>query len=227
MSSLRIARTIVRLLELPTEPTDVALDIADPDVRSAVESLLTSAGARVTTDVAGVGVVYLASPPAPLVPADARALVERVAPGGRVVVGFATCPHNPAYAASFIGPSFDLTHVHGESGEAGAVILRGVRRATPGKEQVKSLRGQGHRLEATVLVGREGLTAGLVASARDALARHGLIKARLTPQCKLDKDEASRDLAWAAGGQLVQRVGKMSLLYRSDVPLKPPVSRRA
>ena len=61
-----------------------------------------------------------------------------------------------------------------------------------------------------------------MAAAETALQRHGLVKVKLTPQCKLEKGEAARALAWGTGGDLVQRIGKTALLWRRDVPLDPP-----
>jgi RNA-binding protein len=126
---------------------------------------------------------------------------------------------------------FDLEHVHGElvdaEGEApAAVVLRGKRRTQPSRDRIKELRGIAHNLDATILIGRDGLSEGLVASAREALERHGLVKAKLTPRARLDKDDSAVDLAWAAGGQLIQRVGKTAVIFRPDVPLSPPVMRR-
>ena len=73
---------------------------------------------------------------------------------------------------------------------------------------------------------RHGLTAEIVAATRSALERHGLVKAKMTPQCELDKEVVARDLAWATGAKLIQRIGKTAILFRPDIKLDPPVTHR-
>lgn len=221
---LGLARTVARLLGLaPERPVALSLDSAP--LKSSLESLLGSAGAVVAEGEAAAGVVEVEAPPSPLVPLAARELIARVEPGGTVVVIVHRAPGNPSNLARELGPLFDLEHVHGEPApldETPTVVLRGLRRAQPTRARLKELRTIAHRLEASILIGRDGLSPGLVASARSALARHGLVKAKLTPRAKLDKEDAAAELAAAAGGQLVQRVGKTALIYRPDVPLAPP-----
>src|SRR5690606_21999606 len=102
------------------------------------------------------------------------------------------------------------------------VLLAGARRKQLSRDRVKELRGLAHSLDATVLVGRAGLEAGVIAAAREAVERHGLIKVKLTSQSDLDKHVAARDVAWATGSQLVQRIGKVAVIFRPDAKLHPP-----
>lgn len=222
----RLARVTARLLDL-RPGLELALDIEQPELRAALESLLTSAGATIVDGIAPAGVVDVATAPDPLVPARGKALVERVAPGGLVVVVLHSGADNPQHAAQVFGPAFDLAKVHGEAEEA-AVVLRGTRRPAIGREKAKELRGHSHHMEPTIMIGKDGLSAGLVESAREALLRHGLIKAKITPHTarRVDTDDVALELAWAAGGQLVQRVGHTCLIYRPDAPLAPAVKRR-
>lgn len=104
-------------------------------------------------------------------------------------------------------------------------VVGGLRRPDLSRPEVKRLRGLGHALEATVLVGRGGLTEAVVAATRRALERHGLVKAKLTPQASLDKQEAAAALAAATGAYLVQRIGKTALLRLASVPLDLPQKR--
>ncbi len=228
----RLARTVARLLEL-APGREVLLAVSTPELTSALASLFDSAGALgLPPDAPSpvpAAVVEVARPPAPLVPAAAREPIARVAPGGTVVVIVHHAAGNPALLARNLGPLFDLDHVHGEAGPEGEhpiVVLRGTRRPQPTRARIKELRALAHALEASILVGRDGLSQGLVDSAREALARHGLIKAKLTPRARLDKEDAAVELAAAAGGQLVQRVGKTAVIYRPDVPLAPPGAPR-
>ena len=222
----RIARTVTRFLDLTPDST-LALDLSDEALAVAVRSLAGSAGATEPEEgPVQRGLVDLEGPPDPLVPDRVKQLVERVAPGGTVVAVI----HQPGDGnsnelAAQIGPCLDLNEVNAER-EGHVLILRGRRRKALAKARVKELRGLGHAIEASVLVGRQGLTPEIVAATRAALERHGLVKAKLTPQCELDKESASRDLAWATGSKLLQRIGKTALLYRPDIKLEPPVTHR-
>lgn len=223
----RLSRTCTRLLA-PTPSLAVALSVEDPELVNGLRSLLGSAGASVVEDgPAEAGVLEARTTPNALIDTDDRALIERVAPGGPVVVVVRAVPRgeHPNEVAARLGACLDLREVQAELDD-GVVVLRGLRRAPVGNAKAKELRGIGHAMEPSILIGRGGLSAELVASAREALERHGLIKAKLTPQCELDKSEAARDLAWATGAHVVQRVGKTVLLYRPDVKLEPPVAKR-
>ena len=220
----RLARTIARFLELGPD-REVALDVGD-ELRAALTSLISSSGAHVADDgaVTQAGLVEVPSLPSPLTPERARALISRILPGGTVVVVVPGAQGNPQAAAQKYGPSFDLEKVHGElDGET--LVLRGTRRRQPSRERVKELKGVAHNLEASVLIGMDGLSEGLVASAREALARHGIIKAKMTPRTRLDNEDMAVELAWAIGGQVIQRVGKTAVIFRPDVPLVPPGKR--
>jgi RNA-binding protein len=227
---LRLARTIARLLEL-APGREFAASFASPALETAIGSLVNASGATIVPEIAPAGVVELTQGPSPLVPEAARELISRVVPHGTVVIVIHKLHENAQSAAQRLGPVFDLEHVHAEvvdaEGDApAALVLRGKRRVQPSRERIKELRGLAHNLDATILIGRDGLSEGLIASAREALERHGLVKAKLTPRARLDKDDSAVDLAWAAGGQLIQRVGKTAVIFRPDVPLAPPVMRR-
>ncbi len=227
----RLARTIARLLELSPD-LEVALDLENADLSTSLASLMNASGAQVIADATvqtSAGVIELAKAPSPLVSERAMALVSRVLPGGTVVVAIHGVTENAQAMAFKLGPSFDIQHVHAEletSPTDGAalptLVMRGVRRPQPKRDQIKELRGIAHSMEASILIGRDGLSEGLITSAREALARHGLIKAKLTPRARLDKQDSAVALAWAIGGQLIQRVGKTAVIFRPDVELAPP-----
>ncbi|MFO0751166.1 MAG: YhbY family RNA-binding protein [Myxococcota bacterium] len=222
----RLARVTARLLDL-RPGLELAIDVEQPELKGLLESFFTSAGVTAVDGIAPAGLLDLAQAPDPLVPARARALIERVVPGGMIVVVLHKGGENPQHAAQVFGPAFDLTKVHGEA-EEDAVVLRGTRRAPIARDKAKELRGYSHAMEPSIMIGKEGLTPGLVTSAREALMRHGLVKAKITPHTarRVDTDDVATDLAWAAGGQLVQRVGHTCLIYRPDAPLAPAVKRR-
>jgi RNA-binding protein len=88
-------------------------------------------------------------------------------------------------------------------------------------KQIKLLRGLGHHLDHSVIVGREGISDNLVQSCADGLQAHELIKVRLGQNCPLTKDEAARLLADRTGAHLVQLIGKTVILYRENPDLPP------
>lgn len=85
------------------------------------------------------------------------------------------------------------------------------------------LRGLGHVLRPIVLVGKEGITDGVISSIKEALIDHELVKTRLLQSCDIDKDEAAQELSERAGAVLVQRIGKTILLYAPH-PTDPVIS---
>ena len=87
--------------------------------------------------------------------------------------------------------------------------------------QKKFLRGLGHHLEHSVIVGREGISDNLIQSCADGLQAHELIKVRLGQNCPLAKDEAAQQLAVRTRAHLVQLIGKTVILYRQNPDLPP------
>ena len=82
--------------------------------------------------------------------------------------------------------------------------------------QVRHLRSLGHGLRPKVSVGRAGLSEPVRRSLEEAFHTSELVKARLERSCELDREEAGRLLAEAAGAHLVQVLGRTVLLYRAD-----------
>jgi len=91
-------------------------------------------------------------------------------------------------------------------------------------KQKKFLRGLGHHLEQSVIVGREGLTDNLIQSCSEGLQAHELLKVKLGQNCPLPKKEAAEQLAARTGSLLIQLIGKAVLLYRPNRDL--PAERR-
>ncbi|HKI51184.1 MAG TPA: ribosome assembly RNA-binding protein YhbY [Geothermobacteraceae bacterium] len=83
-------------------------------------------------------------------------------------------------------------------------------------KQVRFLRGLGHHLQPVVMVGKDELSAALIAAVEEALTSHELIKIRLQEGCILDRKEVAESLSRATGGQVAQILGKTILLYRSS-----------
>ncbi|PLY00428.1 MAG: ribosome assembly RNA-binding protein YhbY [Desulfuromonas sp.] len=81
-------------------------------------------------------------------------------------------------------------------------------------KQVRFLRGLGHHLQPTVMVGKEEISAQLIKAADEALSTHELIKVKLQEGCLLDRKEVAAQLAAATGSEIAQVLGKTFLLYR-------------
>jgi RNA-binding protein len=91
-----------------------------------------------------------------------------------------------------------------------------------------ALRADANRLTATVHMGHQGITAALVGALDDALRTRELVKVQLVRQVSLSAKDAARELAAAAGAEVVQVIGKTTTLYRHNPDLertpgaKPP-----
>ncbi|RMF71702.1 MAG: YhbY family RNA-binding protein [Acidobacteria bacterium] len=78
----------------------------------------------------------------------------------------------------------------------------------------RRLRGLGHRLRPVVQVGRDGLSAPVVDSARQALAARELIKVRFGRGFEGEPAAAARQLATTLEAHLVQRIGRVALYWK-------------
>jgi len=86
-------------------------------------------------------------------------------------------------------------------------------------KQVRFLRGLGHHLEPSVMVGREGVSAPLLASLKDNLVAHELVKVKIQQNCPDDRFEVGELLSRAVAAAIVQTLGKTILLYRPNKDL--------
>jgi RNA-binding protein len=77
----------------------------------------------------------------------------------------------------------------------------------------KVLRGLAHPLQPVVWIGKDGVTDGVIASVREALIDHELIKVRIQTNAELDKHDAANETAFRARAALVQLIGKTIILY--------------
>ena len=225
----QLGRKIVQRLEVDAG-SRVWLSIQDSALDETVRSILQVSGAQFVepeSEELNSAVLEAQSVDAALVPEELVESLERIAAGTCVLVVLNEAnvvPSIEAYAERQ-GRRMGLFHCSGVVVDD-QVVIRGERRARPRGAQLRELRGLGHGIDPSVLVGRGGLTDEVMLAAEQALARHGLMKVKLTPQCNLEKGEAARALAWGAGGDLVQRIGKTALLWRRDVRLDPPSKQR-
>ncbi|MGZ3429876.1 MAG: ribosome assembly RNA-binding protein YhbY [Polyangia bacterium] len=81
-------------------------------------------------------------------------------------------------------------------------------------KQRRFLRAIGHHKDPVVQVGKDGLTEGLVSALDVALDTHELVKVRLGESAGADRRSMGAAIAEAAGGDLVQVLGRTVLVYR-------------
>ena len=84
------------------------------------------------------------------------------------------------------------------------------------------LRGAAHALKPTVMVGKTGVTASVIAETQRALDAHQLIKIKLLSDDREERATARDNLCAALDCQLVQTIGKMLVLFKDDGQYVPP-----
>lgn len=85
--------------------------------------------------------------------------------------------------------------------------------------QRKVLKGLGHRLDPVVYIGKEGLSPTVVKAAESAIKVHELIKIKAGQNSPLDRNVAGRELGRIIGAEVIQVIGRMTLLYRANTEL--------
>jgi RNA-binding protein len=88
------------------------------------------------------------------------------------------------------------------------------------EHQRKHLRRLGHPLHPIVLIGQRGLTEGVAAEMRGALAAHELVKVRARAGSRESRDAMLSELARQTGSELVFRIGNVGLFYKRNKDLQ-------
>ena len=89
-------------------------------------------------------------------------------------------------------------------------------RNTLTSKQIRKLRSLGMAEEAIVMIGKEGVTPTVVASAREAIKKRELIKVRVLQNAPDEPEAAITMLAERADANLVQVIGRNGLLFRRN-----------
>ncbi|WP_315452550.1 YhbY family RNA-binding protein [uncultured Selenomonas sp.] len=89
-------------------------------------------------------------------------------------------------------------------------------RNTLTSKQIRKLRSLGMTEEAIVMIGKEGVTPTVVASAREAIKKRELIKVRVLQNAPDEPEDAITILAERADANLVQVIGRNGLLFRRN-----------
>lgn len=85
--------------------------------------------------------------------------------------------------------------------------------------KIKQLRGIGHKLKPIVTIGDNGVSDNVLNELNRALDDHELIKVKFALEERETRRELIDDMLAKTGGELVQVIGKIALLYR---PVKKP-----
>jgi RNA-binding protein len=86
-------------------------------------------------------------------------------------------------------------------------------------KQLRFLRGRAHALKPVIQVGNNGLTAGVLAETRRALADHELIKLRIQAADRTARDALLAELVRETGSTLVTRIGHVAVLFQANPKL--------
>jgi RNA-binding protein len=76
----------------------------------------------------------------------------------------------------------------------------------------KELKGKGNELKATMHIGKEGLTEGLVEELKNQIKANRLVKVKVLASSADAKREMAEDLAQKAGAELIEIRGNTILL---------------
>ena len=90
-----------------------------------------------------------------------------------------------------------------------------LRNSLTGK-QIRKLRSLGMTEEAVVMIGKEGVSPAVVASAREAIKKRELIKVRVLQNAPEEPADAITMLAERADANLVQVIGRNGLLFKRN-----------
>lgn len=81
-------------------------------------------------------------------------------------------------------------------------------------KQTKYLRGLSHDIKPVVMIGNSGVTEGVLGELETCLARHELIKVRISGVEREDRQKMANDLCEKSNSELVNTIGHIAVLYR-------------
>lgn len=84
------------------------------------------------------------------------------------------------------------------------------------QKQKKHLKGLAHSLSPVVLIGKEGLSSGIIQTINDELLNHELIKVKIGNTSGLEKHSTCSAITDQTEGALVQLIGKTIILYKAN-----------
>jgi len=95
----------------------------------------------------------------------------------------------------------------------------------------KALRAAGHRLNPIVQIGKEGVSAGVLAQLSEALDHHELVKVKVGTESPDDRFAAAERIQAEGNAQVAQVIGRTILVYRQhatsprfELPARAPIA---
>ncbi len=88
----------------------------------------------------------------------------------------------------------------------------------------KEFRQIAHHLDVVVMIADQGVSEGVIAEAERALTDHELIKVKVALNDREARYAAAAALAHACQAEVVQNIGKVSVLYRRNPQANPRLS---
>jgi len=86
-------------------------------------------------------------------------------------------------------------------------------------QNIRKLRGLAHHLKPVLMIGNQGITDNVLTELEISLNVHELIKVSIASPERDSRVEMTHELCKKSGADLVQKIGKISILYR---PANPP-----
>lgn len=86
-------------------------------------------------------------------------------------------------------------------------------------KQKRYLRGLAHSLKTVVTVGSKGLSENVLMEVDAALTQHELVKIKLPPSPRAERELQMRSISAATDAEIVQVIGRTGVLFR---PADPP-----
>jgi RNA-binding protein len=81
-----------------------------------------------------------------------------------------------------------------------------------------------HHLNPVLTIAGEGVSEGVLAEAERALNDHELIKVRFSLEERQDRNACIEHLAQETGAEVIQKIGKVAVLYRAALKPDPRLS---
>ena len=86
--------------------------------------------------------------------------------------------------------------------------------------QKRYLRGLAHNQRVVVTIGNKGLTDDLLVELNTSLDHHELLKVRLPPIAKKQRQQLLQSICSATGSEVVQVIGHVGVIFRSSDPAR-------
>ncbi|MCZ6642210.1 MAG: ribosome assembly RNA-binding protein YhbY [Gammaproteobacteria bacterium] len=88
----------------------------------------------------------------------------------------------------------------------------------------RRMRRIAHHLDPVVSIGDHGMSEGLIGETERALIDHELIKVRINVRAREERKALGAQLAAACNATVVQRIGKIIVLFRANPEPDPKLS---